>query len=494
MNPFSPKNLFRRGAMFARRWLPPMIQGDHQATIGRELQVKLRARECGRNNLPATSDAAPDVVQQQIIDRFGTGAEDLTQALWRRLKGALDLVVQRIPEKLDLQSIADAAELAIVRVRDRARSTLIALRKHERDRWRDLSAFRSANGLTGRSAQYTQPWPPLKVWVWIVLALVGESFLNGAIFAEASPDYWQGGVIQALAFSGINILLGFFFLGLIAARYASHVTSWKRIAGIVGVIVVVIIGILFNMYVAHYREVIESVPLDQIDALAKTSYVDAAKHMREHPFEFTTWQSIVLLIIGLAVFLGLAIKGYFVDDPYPRYGHHERAAIRARRAYERAKQDVKKAVEKEIDAAAKKLKRRIEAEARRVDEAREIVAESEEVEREVADSAADLARACTVNLRDYREVNAYVRTDQPPTYFKEYPTFSVKLPEMAEIARRFQDAVDWLERNRVTANQIEKHLNEVSKAELDAFLAYVDDIEQEEAAQRTEEETLRKAA
>jgi hypothetical protein len=268
---------------------------------------------------------------------------------------------------------------------------------------------------------------------------------------------------------------------------------WKRTAGIAGIFAAVAAGIAFNLFVAHYREVIERIPLDQIDALSKSSYVDAATHMRHHPFEFTAWQAIVLFVIGLAVFIGLAIKGYFADDPYPRYGHHDRAYKKALRAYEAAQARVKKDVEREIDEATRSLKRRLDNEVRAVEEARDIVAESEQTEREIADSAADLSRACTINLRNYRETNSYVRSIPVPAYFKVYPTFTIDLPEMPIIKAKFQDALDALERNRAAANEIERHLNEVSKIELDAFLSYVEDIEQE-AARRTNEEKLANAA
>jgi hypothetical protein len=333
----------------------------------------------------------------------------------------------------------------------------------------------------------------VKLAFWIVLAFVLESLFNGAIFAQANANGLEGGVVQANAFSAVNIIMGFLLLGFLAARYAGHAVIWKRVAGIAGVAFAIGTGIIFNLFVAHYREIIERIPLDQLDVLSKTSYADAASHMREHPFDFTTWQSIVLFVIGLAIFIVLAAKGYHADDTYPRYGHHDRTYKKALRAYEDAQAKVKKAVESVIDSAAADLKRRLTDEARAVEEARDIVAESEQAEHEAADSAADLARACTVNLRNYREANTYVRTLPAPAYFKEYPEFAIDLPELPIIKAKFQDALDGLERNRGAANDVERHLNEVSTAELDAFLAYVEGIEKE-AARRFEDEQLPKAA
>src|SRR5579863_5503261 len=103
MNTTSPKNLFNLGILFHRRWIPSFGSEYENWTvrIERDLKVKQRARENGRNNLPATTDTEPEAVQRQIIDRVEIGNSSVKQALWNRLKGAHDLIIQRIAEPID---------------------------------------------------------------------------------------------------------------------------------------------------------------------------------------------------------------------------------------------------------------------------------------------------------------------------------------------------------------------------------------------------------
>jgi hypothetical protein len=472
-------NIFRNvGDVFWRKWIffPDGAYRGRLAKLKHELQIEKRANEDGRNNTPATSDLEPSGVERLIDHRFVTNADAIKQAHWRGLTGALDRIAKCIPQKLEPKAVADAVELAIVRIRDRARPKLIARRKRERDCSRNLKGFQSANGLKHRSASYSLPWP-MKLLFWVTLAIAIDAILNGAFFAERNPEYWRGGVTQALAFSVVNVLLGYVLLGLIAARYAGHIVVWKRIAGVACVIFAVVAGIVWNCYVGHYRELLEQVPLDHIDALAKGSYVDALSHMRDHPFALASWQAIVLLFIGFAIFISMAVKGYHGDDVYPRYGHHDRTHKAALRDYESEKAVVKKAIEQEIDRTTKMLRNRLKSEARKVEEARKIVSQSDALHREMVDSAADVARACTAAVQCYRETNTFVRTTPPPEHFKSLPAFTVDLTPMPEIAERYQQAVDALEQNRLTANEIEEHLNEVGKKVLGEFLGYVDDIE-----------------
>ena len=149
------------GDVFWRKWIfsPDGPYRRRLAGFKRELQIEKRATEDGRNNLPQTTDTEPTGVERHIEHRFAITVDAIKQALWRGLKGALDRIARCVPPKLEPKAISDAVELAIMRIRDRARQKLIAYRKHEQDRSRDLKGFQSANGLKHRSASYPQPWP-----------------------------------------------------------------------------------------------------------------------------------------------------------------------------------------------------------------------------------------------------------------------------------------------------------------------------------------------
>jgi hypothetical protein len=488
----TPKQSFLSGHFFSRLWRPSQRPASKvwYAQIARELKVKRQARQAGRNNLPAVGDAEPDAVQQLIVGRFRTNFESLTQALWNQLKGALDLIVQRIPQALLPDSMVEETELAVTRIRDRTRNGLVALRLRERECHRDLQYFKGENELV-RSASY----PAHRYYAWLLLAgaLLLETILNAFIFGQASPGYLRDGLIQAGSFSVVNIVLGFLLLGICASRYALHRNPWKRAAGIAGVILALVLGLGFNAYVAHYREVLEHTPIDQVDPLARTSYVDALSHLLAEPFGLTSWQAIVLFAIGLVIFGGLAAKGHMgFDDVYPGYGGRDRVHKKALRRFEGAFARIKAEGDRAIDATTARVRQRLAAEAKGVERARDIAAEAGQAQREIADSAADLARACTDNLRDYREANLFVRSDAPPAYFADYPSFEVALPEFPAIAQRLAEAEAAAEQNRQAANQLDRRLNRLAEAELNAFEAYLREIDSE--VQRRLNETKAKGA
>lgn len=477
---YSPKNVFRSRKAETRRWIDAPNDDFRVPAnkIAKALDVMRRARENGRNNLPLTADTERDVVQQQIVDSFYSGADSLKQALWNRLRGALDLVVERIPKPLEPEPIKALARIQIVGIRERAKDELVALSHDERETWRDLKLFKGEHGLA-RSASYPKPRPPMMVVSAILAALLLESIMNGLIFRDVSPTYTVGGILQAFAFSLVNVSLGYFALGLAAARYTVHRVGWKRQLGWSGIAGVITLGIVWNLYVAHFREAAAiASPTGSVHALA-VMMADALDHLSHH-FVLRTWPAIVLLIVGLIVFFALAVEGYHGwDDVYPGYGRVDRAHKDARIAFERRVSDLRAAITKAVDDVAADVSRRLQDDETAIREAREIESEAQQAEREAEDSALDLERACLQNLRDYREANLYVRTTNPPAYFREYDPLKVELPEEPLIAARLADAVRALEANRSAKREFDSTLGAWAKEEAEQLIVFLDAVRSE---------------
>ncbi len=484
----SPKNLFRKREPQARRWVDAP-NGEFRTSadkIAQALDVRRRARENGRNNLPLSADTERDVVQQQIIDSFYSGADSLKQALWNRLRGAHDLVVERIPKPLEPEPIKALARIDIVGIRERAKDELVALCHDERESWRDLKLFKGEHGLA-RSASYPKPRPPMMVLSAILAALLLESIMNGMIFRDVSPSYTVGGILQAFAFSLVNVSLGYFALGLSAARYTAHRVGWKRGLGWAGIGTVILLGVLWNLYVAHFREAAAMAAAANSTHPLVAMIVDAFDHLSHH-LVLRSWQAIVLLIVGLIIFFALAVEGYHAwDDVYPGYGRVDRAHKDSRVAFERGVRDLRAAITKALDDVAADVSQRLQADETQVEQAREIESEAQQAEREAEDSALDLERACLQNLRDYREANLYVRTTNPPKYFADYPLLKVELPAEPRIAERLVDAVRALEENRRAKREFDSTLGAWAKEEADQLIVFLNEV-REEATFRADNE------
>jgi hypothetical protein len=468
---------------FWRRWAQAIGGKFHEWAVQKsaELDIKRRARESGRNNLPHTCDVDLDVVQQQIVDTYGSGANSLSQALWNRLRGALDQIEDRIPKPLEPESIIARKAYDLAQIHSSARDDLVARCHDERESWRDLKLFKGEHELA-RSASYPRSRPPIFVIAVILSALAIESILNGMIFREVSASYTVGGIVQALAFSVVNVSLGYFVLGLAAARYSVHSVPWKRRLGFAGIGLAILLGLIWNLYVAHYREQAgdlyrQFLTTGSLDAL-RGMLINAGEHLLRSPFDLPSWQALVLLVVGVLIFFALGVEGYQGwDDVYPGYGTVDRRHKDGRRAYENGVRGLRERMRFSLDGAVLEVKGKMAADERAVAEVREIESEALQAINEAEDSAADLARSCVENLRDYREANAYVRTNDPPTYFKAYP--ELKIPELRDpdIPQKISRAVESAE-NAFHANQAQKtifdkllhELTERAEADLSDFL------------------------
>ncbi|HTQ15605.1 MAG TPA: hypothetical protein VMH86_17175 [Rhizomicrobium sp.] len=480
MTDTSPKRLFNRP--FSRRWIETIggefrkLAADNEIT----LEIKRRARENGRNNLPVEDDVEPDLTQRQILDTFSSGAESLSQALWNTLRGALEQIVDRIPRELDTATVVSRLRNEIERTKDRFREELIGLRHDEREAWRDLKLFKGENELA-RSATYPRSRPPTLVLAAIGGALLVESFLNGMIFREVSPSYTVGGIVQALAFSVVNVALGYFVLGFAAARYAGHRTPWKRQLGWSGLSFAILLGLLWNLYVAHYREAAEvKFALFQAThnlADFTNNPVDGIAHMLAGFWNIPSWPALVLFIVGLLIFFALGVEGFYGwDDVYPGYGPADRKHKDARLAYEAGARDLRNGVNGALGRVAAEMDARIERDKAAVIEAREIASEAEQAVREANDSVAELGRACIQNLKSYREANIYVCTTRAPRYFDTYPTLAIRLERDPEIDEKLALAKAALAGNLQRKEEFDKSLAGLTDWASSDLAAYFEDI------------------
>ncbi|UZE97220.1 hypothetical protein [Alkalimarinus alittae] len=176
----------------------------------------------------------------------------------------------------------------------------------------DLSDFKKVNKLR-RSADY--PESHVLTLGILVFALLIESLLNGFFFAKGSDFGLVGGVSIALIVSLLNISIGY-LSGWWVFRYKNHISRKWVYCSTILFISTVVVSIVFNLLVAHYREALGVDP-EHAATLAVSSFQDGL-------LSITDVESWLLFMIGI-VFFSLAVyKGYSMDDPYPGYGKMSR--------------------------------------------------------------------------------------------------------------------------------------------------------------------------
>ncbi len=290
---------------------------DWYPRIMRELDVERHARDAGRHNKPNGDDVDLDVTQQHIAGRFHHGADQLTQALASRIDGATQMVNERQARPFDASAPAEKAMLEVDALKARSEEDLIKDGGRERETWRNREHFKSEHGLV-RHAEYPDA-PFLTALVLFVIMLI-ETSVNAFVFAAASEHGLLGGWVQAFIFSATNVLAGT-ALGFLALRNLNHRKTWRKWAGGGGLLVGVTFALLWNLGVAHFRELISVNP----DLIVSQGFIDGGfdvlDRMKADLFGIHSMPGWALFILGVLAFGCAAWKGYAgLDDKYPGCG------------------------------------------------------------------------------------------------------------------------------------------------------------------------------
>ncbi|KPF72562.1 hypothetical protein IP69_01270 [Bosea sp. AAP35] len=263
--------------------------------------------------------------------------------------------------------------------------------------------------------------PKIDKWQFILLFLIVplaiESLLNGNFFAEASEFGLVGGAATAVIISALNIALGF-LLGLWPARYCQHVRASHLFWALPVYVALIVLIILFNLSVGHYREMLIASP----DARS----LQVLPRVLANPLAITELKSAALVLIGCIVAFASAVKGYSAFGSYPGHGN----------AYKRWRQRWD-AVEEERRRFDVELLPELEALRSGIDGFKDDCAQELaglQASKAAADQIRDLYQARLAQLRSakdaalmqYREANLRVRTDVPPAYFSQ----SLNVPEL----------------------------------------------------------------
>jgi hypothetical protein len=255
----------------------------------------------------------------------------------------------------------------------------------------------------------------------------------------------------------------------------------SKIAGWSGTVTIGAAGIVWNLYIAHFRDLISRVAPGTNLYTKPANYLNAFADMAAGPFHLVSWQAVALFFIGLAIFAALAVKGFqSFDDPYPGYGHIDRRYKTAMRSYERQKAALWNA-----STAVLKLQRRaLDAgrtrETADVAEIRQIKAEAEDAQREFEESGMALERAMGELVREYRTVNQSVRSAAPPLYFARYEILTVPLPNRSvEFAGDLDQAEITREANAAAVLETNTLLNQLETKMEQDYTSYIEMIETE---------------
>ena len=404
------------------RWLSNLFFHDRYQTaadeifvpvdpdaVCRNLDVEREARQNGSRNLPEMDALPLDATEERIVHVF----QQELQSTARRVSDKLQIYrrqlerqnMRREHEAIDGIGRAFAAEsVAVIEESRDQLEPAIALRSDLRN---ELDRFRERHGV-----DRAPDFPESKFFYLAVLVaiFVAESVLNAFFFAAGSDFGLLGGWIDAMRYAGVNIAVAF-LIGNTVVREIHHQNALRKLVGIAGLLALIILIPLFNLFVAHYRELFAVDP----DA-AQTAAIDA---FLNNALGLVTVESWLLLAVGCLFAAIAAYEGYAIDDPYPGYGRLARRAQRAHEDYLDEKQETKERLATLRDGALASLERWRAAIGRKQEELLDLSGLADTVRSKFDMHRALLQKSCNVVVSRYRDTNRRARNAAAPPYFDD---------------------------------------------------------------------------
>lgn len=311
--------------------------------------------------------------------------------------------------------IANDARISFNQRVEHDRTELTRLKTAVREGTEEYERFREKAGLD-RLPDYAGRRNALLVILFFATA---ETVLNASLLMEVSPFGLLGSFMQMGLITAVNILVGALVIGY-ALRCCNLINQTKKVsAQVVMGISITLIG-AFNLLAGHFRDSMQAVILDGIsaDPFAMLQN-DALPRMMDAPFGLDSFQSILLVLLGM-IFFGIASwKGYQSDDPYPGYGRRDRLLKGIKDNYRNALRKAQDGMKKEYDDCISELK-----------DIRHRIEVKRTMWRDICDRGARIVEQYPANLRQYQEdlnylIAAYrtgnqqVRTEPSPRFFNE---------------------------------------------------------------------------
>ncbi|GFO73048.1 hypothetical protein BJAS_P3623 [Bathymodiolus japonicus methanotrophic gill symbiont] len=289
---------------------PVELPINNNDELALELDVEAIAKQAARQNIPDSTAREPDSNELNLCSKL---ENDMLQAQNRAEEsvGHLRDAILMLSAKEEINAAYELSNEFDKHLSSKLSTKLEGI-SAEKERYQsvsdDLHSFKKKNELR-RMHHY--PDSQYSTYAFFIIAIIIESILNGVFFAEGSDAGLIGGVSTALIISLFNVFFGG-AVGAFALRYKNHYQHWKVVVGWIGVSSGMIISVILNLLVSHYRT---AMILDPDNAA-----LQAVETFREGILSISDVKSWLLFLLGILFYLGAVYKGYKADDVYPGYG------------------------------------------------------------------------------------------------------------------------------------------------------------------------------
>lgn len=234
----------------------------------------------------------------------------------------------------DIREARDRGLDAIRAATEDRRDEVVRARDEARRREDDLEEFRTVEGLR-REPRY--PANRLKHAFTTILVGLAEVALNAW---QLGVNLAGGGIAGATVAAGIAVVnIGSAILAGLLTRYCNHRSVWWKAFGSAVFLGAGLFAFFFNLFVAHYRQAIETAP-----SVAEAGRVAWASFRSDY-LGIGSFEAWVIAFIGMLC-AGFAFwKGLSMDDAYPGYGWRDRKRNETQDIFDDARREAMEALE-----------------------------------------------------------------------------------------------------------------------------------------------------
>ena len=279
--------------------------------------------------------------------------------------------------------------------------------------YRDFAAFRQRSGLT-RLADYSHRQGAL---ITILGCLIVEVVLNATLLMEVNAFGLIGSSVQMGLIGAVNVLIAGAAMGALL-RWCHHIALWRKFFSWLGIVLIVAAVVSFNLVVGHFRDSMQAVLSDpSADIFALGS--DTFQRFLAGWASLDSFQSFLLVLLGILFFSVASWKWFQRDDIYPDYGRRDRELKKVRANYV-----------KEFDRVNDDLQKTYQKYKSKLEDIRHKLEIQQSQWRNICIRGENLVVNYTINLKQYqhdlefllnhyRTANRNARTDPEPPHFKK---------------------------------------------------------------------------
>lgn len=245
----------------------------------------------------------------------------------------------------------------------------------------------------------------------IFLIWFGESLANSLLFASGSNMGWIGGLAEAGGISLINTIFLAFLCGRFAWPYTNHVSRKRSISAFLAMGAFVIASIVFNLAVGHYRQALIA-GFENAEQMAWQSFVAA-------PSALADLQAWILFFVGVGSFGLSSYEFYRLSDRYPGYEDVDRKYREADQRLNDKIRDIQNHAAGTLEAAIRSADDYVSKYSKWISDFGRTSLELASLAAALKSDAETLDTALGSLIKDYRKLNASVRTTSHPPYWQE---------------------------------------------------------------------------